>query len=154
MGEGLNRTVEDIQVDMQSSSEWSCHRKDPESEKNIALEGPSSRRGPACNTASRSKNDWHGSTQRAPNRENGVRWTQDRWNKKVRIKLLKLSPLGGTRVGERYTQGQKEGYQINSDLIVPLCRARVHSREGGRTAPLAGRLSNKDNDKGMAAYTY
>lgn len=46
MGEGFIRTVEDIQVDMQSSPEQSCHQQDLRSGQNTALEGPRGRKGP------------------------------------------------------------------------------------------------------------
>lgn len=45
MGEGFNGTMGDIQVDMESSPEQSCHQQDPRRGQSIALKGPSGRRG-------------------------------------------------------------------------------------------------------------
>lgn len=57
MGEGFNRTVEDILVGMQSSPKQSCRGQDPRRGQNIAMEGPCGRRGLGCKDGRRSKND-------------------------------------------------------------------------------------------------
>lgn len=48
MGEGLNRTSEDIQVDMQSSPEQSCHRQEPMMGAELVLEDPRGEKGLGC----------------------------------------------------------------------------------------------------------